>query len=50
MSVTDIYWENRDMVRIAIGVGVVLLVQTLLVLWAGAADRHHRSGSVDDRP
>ncbi len=34
MNLTDLYWENRDMVRIAIGVGGVLLVQTMLGLWA----------------
>lgn len=33
-DLTSIYWENRDLFRIAIGVGAVLLVQTVLVLWA----------------
>lgn len=28
------YWEHRDVFRLAIGMGAVLLVQTALLLWA----------------
>lgn len=33
-DVSSFYWEHREVFRIAIGVGAVLLVQTVLMLWA----------------
>jgi hypothetical protein len=33
-AIREFYWANRDVIRIAAGAGAVLLMQTVLVVWA----------------